>query len=135
MKTTFDTDAILFKVLKGSPEVVAAISGGIYPGERPDNSLLEDIAINTVTLTLDSVPQMGTSNVNIHVPDMDVQISGQVQKKANTMRLKAITGPVLNALSAAKVDGLSFQVVLQSTLSEPAIHQHYVNLRIEWNIH
>ena len=135
MKQTFDTDTILFQVLKASPTLVAAISGGIYPGDRPDGSVKEDIAINTISLSQDSVPQRGTSNVNIYAADIDVQIAGIAQKKTNTQRLKAITGLVLIALTAAKVDGLGFRVMLQKTIAEPDLHQHYVNLRIDWSIH
>jgi len=135
MKTTFDTDTILFQILKASAPLVAAISGGIYSGERPDNSVLEDVVASTLTLTQDVLPQKGVSNVNIHVVDIEVMIAGRSQKKANTVRLKLITGLVLNALRAARVEGLSIVVKGQTEFNDPGISQHYVNLRIEWTIH
>lgn len=135
MKTTFDTDTILFQILKASAPLVATISGGIYSGERPDNSILEDIVASTLTLTQDVLPQQGVSNVNIHVADIDVVIAGRSQKKANTVRLKLITGLVLNALRAARVEGLSIVVKGQTEFNDPDISQHYVNIKVDWTIH
>lgn len=135
MKLTYDTDAILYKVLKDTSSVVNGISGSIYPGERPDNSTREDITIGTITLTQDHSHQRGVSNINIHVSDLDVQIAGARQKKTDTKRLKAITELVLTALRAARVEGLKFTTENQSEFNNPEIFQHYVNLRINWSIH
>lgn len=66
---SIETDDILFEILNASAELKAALSGGIYvQGERPDNSGKEDVVINNLFLNHE-VPQTGTSNVNIHVPD------------------------------------------------------------------
>lgn len=135
MKMTFDTDAILFGILKNTPGIVSALSGSIYNGDRPDNSEKEDIAINTIDLTQEDLPQIGTSNVNIHVPDKLVSIAGIKQKKADKERMKLITDLVITALKAAKVQGLSLVVTNQTTISQPDISQHYVNIRINWTIH
>lgn len=135
MKTTFDTDSILFGILKGTPGVASAISGGIYKGDRPDNSTKEDITINTIDLTVDNPPQIGTSNVNIHVPDLLVNIGGTTQKKADHERMKQITKLVLDALREANVPELELTVTNQTTIREEPISQHFVNIRIEWNIH
>jgi ribosome-binding factor A len=134
MKQIFDTDSILFGILNSSP-VKNAISGGIYVGsDRPDDSNEEDIVVNSVDLTQDYHPQIGTSNVNVFVKDMSVQIDGKQQVKANRVRLKALSNRVLEALRAAKVPGLIFTIDNQAILAEPSAKQHYVNLRISWNI-
>jgi len=133
MLLSFDTDDILFQVLNGSEELKAAISGGIYTTDRPDNSEKEDITVNTITVT-GSMPQRGTSNVNIHVPDLQAKIKGQEQRKANKERLRQITTLVISILEAARVEGLLFWVANQTTIKEPETNQHYTNLRIEWNI-
>lgn len=135
MKTTFDTDSILFKILKNAPEVVSAINGGIYKGDRPDDSEKEDITINTIDLTVEDLPQIGTSNVNIHVPDMTVNIGGTTQKKANDERLKQITTLVLDALRSANIPDLELIVTNQVKIREQSINQHFTNIRINWNIH
>lgn len=89
MKQTFDLDTMLFKLLKGSSEVVSEISGDVYPlGERPDDSQEEDIVVNSIDLTQEYLPQLGTSNVNIHVSDMEVQIKKKKQKRQTGNVLK-----------------------------------------------
>jgi len=133
MLLSFDTTDILFQVLNGSDELKTALSGGIYTTDRPDNSEKEDITVNTITVTGDS-PQRGTSNVNIHVPDLKPNIGGQEQRKENRERLHQLTTLVISILETARVEGLLFWVANQTTLPEPEIKQHYTNLRIEWNI-
>jgi hypothetical protein len=135
MKQTFDTDSILYQILNGSPAILSAISGGVYIDERPDGSEAEDIVVNTIDLTQEHAPQLGTSNVNIHVSDIDVQINGVQQKKKNRERLKSLTTIVLDALKSAKIEGLALIVTNQTTIKEPTINQHYVNIRVDWVIH
>lgn len=135
MKQTFDTDSILYQILNGYPAIFSAISGGVYIDERPDGSEAEDIVVNTIDLTQEYAPQLGTSNVNIHVSDIDVQINGVQQKKKNRERLKSLTTIVLDALKSAKIEGLALIVTNQTTIKEPTINQHYVNIRVDWVIH
>ena len=135
MKQTFDTDSILFGLLKNDPTIVAAISGGIYAGQRPLNSEKEDIVINTITISQDYHPQIGTSNVNIHVPDMTVKIDGVDQQVEDRNRLKTISQLVLAKLRTANIQGLKYLVESQTILNEPEIRQHFSNIRISWNIH
>lgn len=135
MKQTFDTDSILYQILNDSPAILSAISGGVYIDERPDGSEAEDIVVNTIDLTQEYAPQLGTSNVNIHVSDIDVQINGIQQKKKNRERLKSLTTIVLDALKSAKIEGLALIVTNQTTIKEPTINQHYVNIRVDWVIH
>lgn len=133
MLLSFDTDNILFQVLSSSDELKAAISGGIYTTDRPDNSDKEDITVNTITVNGDS-PQRGTSNVNIHVRDLKTNIAGQEQRKEDRERLQRLSSMVVSILEAARVEGLLFWISNQTTIREPETAQHYTNLRIEWNI-
>lgn len=134
LKTTFDTDAILFSLLKNSP-VKNAINGNIYVGDdRPADSKDEDIVVNTIYLTADFRPQIGTSNVNIYVPDVDVQIGNRKQKKSNRVRLKALSEKTIDTLRNTAVAGLLLTVESQNILAEPGIDQHFANIRISWNI-
>lgn len=135
MKQTFDTDEILFGILNGSTAITSAITGGVYNGERPLNSLKEDVVVNTITLSQDSDPQIGTSNVNIHVPDKVVTIAGVQQTIENKARLKTLSVAVLDTIRNAKVKGLTMIVEFQTTIAEPETKQHFSNIRISWNIH
>lgn len=131
---SIETDDILFTVLNGSAALKAELKGGIYTmGERPDGSTAEDIVVNNLNLTHE-IPQSGTSNVNIHVPDEKVKISGKEQYKTARERLRLLTGLVLAALKAANIEGLTFWVSNETTIREEAIKQSYNNLRVEWNI-
>ena len=134
MIQTFDTDSILYNILLDSP-VKNAINGGIYVGDdRPNDSQDEDIVINSIDLTQNYRPQIGTSNVNIYVSDIDVKISNKQQMKSNRVRLKALSEKTMEVLRGAKVPGLVFSIGSQTTLAEPSIKQHFVNIRISWNI-
>jgi hypothetical protein len=135
MKQTYDIEATMFGILKGTSALTAALSGGIYAGERPLNSEKEDVAINTIALSQDFEPQLGTSNVNIHVPDKKVTIGGIQQNVEDRARLKALSDIVLTAIRGSKVAGLKIVVENQATLNEPEIKQHYVNIRVNWIIH
>ncbi|MGI6124582.1 MAG: hypothetical protein ACOYIG_10450 [Acetivibrionales bacterium] len=131
---SIETDDILFQILNGNAEIKQAITGGIYTmGERPDDSQKEDIVVNNLFLN-HTVPQTGTSNVNIHVPDMTVTIGGKQQKKGNRERIRTITGLVFQALKNANVEGLGIRVTNESIIKEPNIFEHYNNIRIDWNI-
>lgn len=132
---SIETDDILFEILNASTELKAELSGGIYvQGERPDDSEDEDIVINCLYLSHD-IPQSGTSNVNIHVPDKKTKIRGKEQRKADRERLRLLTSLVLAVLKSAKVTGLTINVANETVIKEPDISQHYNNLRIDWNIH
>jgi hypothetical protein len=132
---SFDTDDILFTILNASEELKETISGGIYvQGERPDNSEREDIVINNIVINHD-YPQSGTSNVNIHVEDLKLKIKGQEQRKADRERLRFLTDKVVRILKAANIQGLTFWIENETVIKEPAVFQHYTNLRINWNIH
>lgn len=134
MKTTFETDTLLFSLLRESP-VSAAINGGIYVGDdRPDDSVKEDIVVNSIDLTQDYLPQIGTSNVNIFVSDKTVTIDGKQQLKANRTRLKELSNMAIETLRNANITGLKLILVNQTILAEPSVNQHFVNIRINWNI-
>lgn len=131
---SIETDDILFGILSASAELKTALTGGIYvQGERPDNSEKEDVVINNLFLNHE-VPQIGTSNVNIHVPDKKVKIGRQEQFKANRERLRELTAIILAALKSANIEGLTIRVVIEMVIKEPNVSEHYNNLRIEWNI-
>ena len=134
MKTSFDINTIVFRILN-VPSVKGAISGGIYKGDaRLHDPLAEDPCINTPSLTPDFLPQLAKSPVTVYVADKPKTIKGKSMLKADTERLEAITGIVLATLRAAKVPGLLFTIEAQSTLTEQSTKQHFVNIRIGWNI-
>lgn len=135
MKQTFDTDTILFKTLSASESIVSAISGGIHKRQRPLNSELEDIVVNTIALSQEYYPQIGTSNINIHVPDKNISIDGVKQKMPDNDRMEELSSLVLETIRSASFDGISASIESQTVIPESEIKQHFVNVRITWNIH
>lgn len=134
MKTSFELEQTLYRALNVSA-IKNAISGGIYLGDtRPVDSNDEDITINTITITTDTCPQTATSNVNIHVADVETKVNGKVHMVANRIRLKALSDKVLNQLRITQFTGMKIVPMMMTVLDEPSIHQHYANIRIDWNI-
>lgn len=134
MKQTFDLDTIIYGLLN-VPSITGFITGDVYVGDdRPDDSVCEDIVVNCIDISQDYLPQVGTSNVNVYVPDKPRRIKGKSQYKACRQRMKSITQKVVTELRKAVVPGLKFTIDAQTVLNESEIKQHYVNIRISWNI-
>lgn len=135
MKTTFDLNAILFKCLNTNAAFKSALTGGVYTSERPDDSEKEDAVINTLTVTREHSPQRGRSNVNIFVPDIKVQVGGKEQRKPAETRMKTLADLAIAALEGERKVGLSLYISNMGVMDEPDIHQHFVNLRVDWLIY
>ncbi len=134
MKNSFDTDTILYRILRDSP-VKEALTGDIYyEGDRPADSDKEDIVINTVTLTQDYHPQIGESNVNVYVADNIITVDGKQQRIPNRVRLKTLTAMVIQAIRESRIEGLKANLKWQRVLQEPDIDQTFTNIRLSWNI-
>ena len=130
MKTAFDLDGIIYDLLRNSP-VSAAITGGIYVRRnRPDDSDKEDIVINNTSLTQDSYPQNGSSNVNIYVKDENRNIFSKEQMKENGDRLEELTLMVLDTLMNARIDNVGINVENHAIIQEASANQHFSNIRI-----
>lgn len=131
MKNTFDTDGILYNLLNGK----MSNKGGCYVGDdRPENSTDEDVVVNTIDLTQDTLPQIGTSNINIYTPDTSKKIKGKVQVSANRTRLKALAKEALAIVREANIDGLKLIPGNMAIMYEQNTKQHFINIRIDWNI-
>lgn len=131
LKTPFDTDGILFRLLNGK----TSINGGVYVGEeRPEDSQLEDIVVNTVSLESDALPQIGTSNINIFVPDSSKRIKGKIQVSANRQRLDTLSHEVMAIIRNTIIPGIKVIPKNVTILAETNVKQHFVNIRCDWNI-
>lgn len=131
--TPIETDDILYRMLTADTAVSAAVEGRIYAMSRPLNSTTADIVVNTIALDT-NMPQTGTSNINIHVPDKKTSIAGQQQYITDRETIRWLTSLVIETLESARVDGIMVRVSNQNTIAEESIHQHYMNIRVEWNI-
>lgn len=131
MKTNFDLSDIMFEILNGK----TSLQGGVYPDDsRPKDSNIEDIVINTLDLEIDALPQSGTTNVNIYVPDVPIRIKGKQQLSVAKKRLRVLQNEVLNLIRKANVHGIGLTTGTGILMNEPSINQHYINIRVNWNI-
>lgn len=131
LKSPIDTDGILFRLLNGK----TTIKGGVYVGDaRPEDSTEEDIVVNTIDLEADALPQIGTSNINVYVPDVSMNIKGKMQVSANRTRLNELTHEVLKIVRETVLPGVKATPKSATIMYEPTIKQHFMNIRIDWNI-
>ncbi len=105
------------------------VSGGIYKLTRPFGSKVEDIVINALSITTESI-QKCVVNVNCYVPDLVANIQGKSTSMANTKRIKDIANDLVDMLSDYAGDGYYFYLQNQNVLQADE-NQHYINLRIE----
>ena len=57
-----------------------------------------------------------------------------MQVSANRTRLKALANEVLAIVRKANVDGLTITPGNMTIMYEPNTKQHFINIRIDWNI-
>ncbi len=126
MKTQFDAINILFQIVNSS-SLKSTINGTVNKLKRPAGSDKEDVVINAITLG-DTNLQEGVFNVNIYVPNIQVQKSSL----PNTVRLQALSVLALTALEEVSGDNYSFFVSSQSIFEEVDINYHFFNFRIEF---
>jgi hypothetical protein len=127
MKTNFEAVDVIWKRLNDNKPT---ISGGIYKLVRPFNSILEDITINSLPIT-DDVTGECLVNVNIHIPNIEVKVSGGANSSfPDLFRLKSLTETVIGLLNDVKVNDYYFFVSGQAILQNEARNEYYSNLRI-----
>lgn len=134
--SSIDIDDLLYKLLKAAvTKGDIKISGGIYDeDDRPDDSVKEDITVNTIEAGHDK-PQTATSNINIYVPDQHLKIKNVAQYKKNKERLRVIGDSITALLDAQNLADLEMWIEADTLIAWPEIHQHSRNIRIKWNIH
>lgn len=132
-RSTFDQDNILYQDLNNSA-LKNAISGGIYKYERPDNSKLEDIVINSITITNDDI-QLGVANVNIHVPALEMTIDNKPQRKPNIKRMQILAQMAVNLLKANYGATYNYWIASQTTVNVPGSNERFINFTINFKLH
>ncbi len=129
--TEFTLMRTLFKLLQPLEE---DITGKVCIMTRDDNSFKEDIVVVPLAITSEFVGQTATTNINIHVPDIRVNIDGVQQLKPNIDRMNELYLLVANLIDDARVEDVSLRIVSHHTLPESSIQSHYVNVVVGWKI-
>ncbi|MEO6610745.1 MAG: hypothetical protein ABIT05_01390 [Chitinophagaceae bacterium] len=132
MKTTLDLIDILWTLINGSALKTALVSGGgIYKHERPLNSNNEDVVINSLPIINQDL-QVAICNVNIHVPDKTINVTGGQQIVADHVRLKALSTVAVGVLDKNWGDDYNFSVQQQTVMADETPGSHFINIRIEF---
>ncbi len=133
MITTLDIIDIIYANLAESDLIgtTLSITGEIYKLVRPMDADQEDIVINCLPVT-NNLLQLATVNVNIYVPDFHATVSGTQQYLPDLARLDTLAAMAITALDNINMPGYYFYVASQVVYNEEAIHQHFINIRIEF---
>lgn len=127
------TDTLLFQILTDSG-MFEDLTGGIYTaGERPVDSNFEDIVLNNISFD-HSTPKRGITNVNIHVPDITVEIDGVQQTKTNRERLEELNQRIVSVIESTVIDGVALHIDSTQFFAEQTAAEHYLNIRVSWII-
>ena len=107
------------------------ITGKIYKGGmRPINAKSEDVVVSFLT-GLNGQVQVGVVNVNIYVPDITIDASGQ--SVCNIPRCRALEAELCKITDNLKASEYRFRPDnIISTFPEPEIKQHFINARIRF---
>lgn len=132
MITSLDIVDILFTRIKGSA-LETAISGDICKHKRDGGSKLEDVVVNALP-AINTQLQQSFANVNVHVPDLVINVNGQEQKQPNHVRLKELADITMTVLDNQQTSGYYYEVEQQSLFDDPEAGDHYINFRIKFFI-
>lgn len=132
MITTFIViDTIYAKIAASALDI--ATNGELYKLKRPLDSTKEDIVINCLPISGEQV-QLATANVNIHVPDILLDIDGKEQFMPDTVRLKTLADMADSLLKDVSAAGYYYYIASQATLQDQnhSTPNHFINVRIEF---
>jgi hypothetical protein len=108
-----------------------SLSGGIYKNRRPASSDKEDLVINSLPVNNEQL-QVAVANVNIHVPDITVNVNNIQDRQPNHERLKILTGLAIPIFTDQWVGDYHYDVQQQTIIQDEEANSHYINIRIEF---
>ena len=131
-RTSFDAvDIVYAKLTEPAFKSLLLLTGGCYKTVRPVDSKAEDIVVNSLGLPNKDV-QQGVVNVNIHAPNLNLQISGkQDTTQPDTVRLQALTSLVTGQIKEFYSSDYWFLLQQVSGLLEDE-QGYYINIRIDF---
>lgn len=132
MRTTLNIVDILYTVLHGDNALKTAISGKIYKNERPVDSKVEDIVINSLPVTGDQL-QAAIGNVNIHIPNLKLNINNvQDNSQPDLGRLGMITDLVVSDVEDYTGPDYWFFIQQQTVFPSDVVGEYYSNIRVNF---
>ncbi len=132
-RTSKQVQGDIYRFLKDS-DLSMMISGGVYRnGMRPRDSKAEDAVVTFITGTVGDV-QSGVVVVNIYVQDVDPWSDGVlVENSERTEEIEVAADQWVESLTCALSDYKFGLAAAIQTFEEPAIHQHFVSVRLRYD--
>lgn len=129
MKTVIDfVDAIYTAI--NVPNIRALITG-MYKHKRLDNTRAVDIVIVPLVTTGDSL-QDATINVNIHAPNLKLNINGQADNsQPDAAKIKLISDAVIEQLTGYEFDDFDLVVQNITMFPEDQLFETFMNIRVQ----
>lgn len=129
MKTVIDLVDSVYELLNVSA-VNNVITGEVYLDSRPDNSILEDVVINSLPVTGEQL-QRAVVNVNIHVPNLQLTINGQPDtSQPNRKRIKVISDIVIPLIKDAIINDTLTGIQNITMINDKELKEHFLNIRV-----
>lgn len=132
MMTTLDIVDLLYVKLDASA-LKTAISGTINKHRRVADSDKEDVVINCLPVNNEQL-QKTIANVNIHVPDLQIEVNGVQDKQPDHARLQTLAALAIGILNDNWTSTLNYDVQQQVIIEDREAGDHYINIRIEFFI-
>jgi hypothetical protein len=129
------TEAIEMAMYEAVEEFVTEnIGGGFYPSDcRPADSQAED-AVLTVSYVNAEQVQEGRAKLNIYVADIDNGSGRPVPNKARLEELAELGDELIERWNAADTNYDYYLSAGTTTLADPEIKQHFVNINIGFRL-
>lgn len=132
MMTTLDIIDLLWSKLDGSA-LKNAITGKMYKLVRLANSKKEDVVINCLPINNEQLSKT-IANINIHVPDLTIEVDSIAQQVPDIVRLKSLAALAISILKDTWTSTLNYDVQQQVVIQDREAGDHYINIRLEFNI-
>lgn len=129
MKTTFDAENVLYAVLTDS-NLLTAVTGTLEKWYRTGEGN-EDVVINSLPMSANQT-QRCVLNVNVYVADLHLKIGGKMQYQPNMARLHELAIMAVEVLQEGYGEGYNYWLENQHTVEQPETHEHYINLRVDF---
>lgn len=132
MKGTESIEMDIFKAIASTIE--GEVSGGVYfEGDRPTDSMLEDVCIACSTASAEQV-QQGVAKVNIYVRDIDNGTGHLVKNKGRLLELGPIAELIVSLLNGADTDYAWSLSPAPQTIIQEATQEHFLNINLNFKL-
>ncbi|MBS4056505.1 MAG: hypothetical protein KGZ82_04220 [Bacteroidales bacterium] len=130
MKTTNEAIDVVWKQVNAC--LSGNIGGGIYKIARPFDSKLEDVVINTLPITGESI-QSCVLYINCFVPNPILKIKGKSDNSLpDYARLKSLTASIISQVDLIALPGTFQFVENQAILKNEGVQEHFSSIRIQF---